>query len=780
MCIRARHTLRASPSSIGTRVRYARFGALEMNGRVGVSNAMCYGWNASYGETSMRHFCLAIGIPLLAGALAACNTASPPMPPSTPTPTPSEAQATPAEANPLLADWTGPYGGVPPFDQVKVEHFEPALEKAMATTLEQIDRIAKQPEAPSFDNTIVALEQATQQYDRVEAVYGVWSGGMQSPEFQQVERKMEPKLAAFYDQITQNGALFQRISTVYESRDKAGLNAEQKRLAWKYHNLFVRAGAKLDTAKKSRLSEINQKLAELFTQFSQNVLADESDQSLVIENEADLVGLPKGLRDAAAAEAKSRNKAGKWVISNTRSSVAPFLTYSEKRDLRERAWRMFVDRGDLGGKTDNNAIITEILALRAERAKLLGYETHAHWRLENTMAKTPKHAMELLERVWTPAVARVKEEVRDMQAIANKQKAGITIEPWDYWFYAEKVRKDKYDLEESLIKPYMQLEKLREGMFWVAGELFGLAFRPASDVAVFHPDVRVWEVVQKDSGKHVGLWFFDPYARKGKRSGAWMNAYRVQQRVDGTVSPIVSNNANFIKGQPGEPTLISWDDATTLFHEFGHALHGLCSNVTYPSLAGTAVFRDYVELPSQLLEHWLSTPEVLQKFALHYKTGKPIPQELVDKIKRASTFNQGFGTVEYLASALMDMKLHLAGDKKIDADTFEKETLAALGMPKEIVMRHRTPQFLHVFASDGYSAGYYSYLWADVLTADAFEAFVEAKGPYDPEVAKRLRDNIFSVGNTIDPAEGYRQFRGRDAEVDALMRKRGFAAKKGK
>ena len=454
------------------------------------------------------------------------------------------------------------------------------------------------------------------------------------------------------------------------------------------------------------------------------------------------------------------------------------MTYSENHPLREKVWKMFVNRGDNGDARDNNAIITEILQLRAERAKMLGFPTHAHWRLENTMAKTPENAMKLMEGVWPAAIARVKEEVADMQALADKEKAGIKIEPWDYRYYSEKVRKDRYDLDENEIKPYLQLDKIRDAMFWVAGELFNFKFTPVTNVPVFHPDVVVYEVTDKTSGKHVGLWYFDPYARDGKRSGAWMNEYREQSRMGGSdIATIVSNNSNFVKGKPGEPVLISWDDATTMFHEFGHALHGLSSNVTYPTLSGTNVARDYVEFPSQLLEHWLSTPEVLQKYALHYQTGKPIPQELVDKIKKAGTFNEGFATTEYLASALVDMKLHLAGDKKIDPDKFERETLAVLGMPHEIVMRHRTPQFGHVFSSDGYSAGYYSYLWSDVITADAFGAFVEGKGPYDKEVGARLVKYIFSVGNTIDPAEAYRMFRGRDPKVEALMKKRGFPVK---
>lgn len=679
-----------------------------------------------------------------------------------------------AQTNPLLMNWEGAYGGVPPFNKVKVEQFKPALEAAMAENLAEIDKIANNPAAPNFENTIAEMERAGSALERVSTVYGIWAGTMSSPEVRAVEREMGPKLAAFNDKITQNEALFKRIETIYNSREKSKLTSEQQRLVWRYYTNFVRAGAKLGAAEKKRLSEINQLLAGFYTRFSQNLLADETDLFLTLKDESELAGLPQSLRDAAEQTAESKNLKGSWVIANTRSSVDPFLTYSARRDLREKVWRMFVNRGDNGDKNDNNAIITEILQLRAERAKLLGYPTHADWRLENAMAKTPAKAMELMEAVWKPAVARVKEEVADMQALANKEGAGITIEPWDYRYYMEKVRKERYDLDQNQIKPYLQLEKLREGMFWVAGELFNFKFTPVTNVPVYQPDVRVWEVTDKTSGKHIGLWYFDPYARAGKRSGAWMNAYRSQERMDKEITTIVSNNANFVKGKPGEPILISWDDASTLFHEFGHALHGLSSNVTYPSLSGTNVPRDYVEFPSQLLEHWLSTPEVLQKFALNYQTGKPIPQSLVVKIEKASTFNQGFATVEYLASALVDMKLHLAGSQKIDPDKFERETLASLGMPREIVMRHRTPQFGHVFSGDGYSAGYYSYLWSDVLTADAYGAFTEAGGAYDKKVAERLKKYIFSVGNTIDPAESYRMFRGRDPQIEALMKKRGF------
>ena len=675
--------------------------------------------------------------------------------------------------NPLLAPWTGPYGGVPPFDKVKVEHFQPALAAAMAEQLAEVDKIANDPAPPTFENTLAALERSGRTLDRVGTIFGVYSGTMSTPDFQKVEEEMAPKLAAFSDQITQNEKLFARIAAVYGARDAAKLTSEQKRLAWLDYTNFVSAGARLDPAAKKRLSEINQRLAALYTRFSQNLLADEADYVLFLDQESDLAGLPDSLRSAAAAAAEQRGQKRKWAVLNTRSSMEPFLTYSDRRDLREKVWRTFYSRGDHGDAHDNNAIITEILKLRAERAKLLGYRTHAHWRLENTMAGTPERALELMEAVWKPAVARVREEVADMQAVADKEGAKIKIEPWDYRYYAEKVRKAKYDLDQNEVKPYLQLEKLREGMFWVAGQLFGFTFTPVDGIPVYNPDMRVFKVTDP-SGTLVGLWYFDPYARTGKNSGAWMNAYRNQESFERPITTIVSNNTNFVKGPPGEPILISWDDAIALFHEFGHALHGLNSKVRYPSLSGTSVARDYVEFPSQLLEHWLSTPEVLNRFALHYQTGQPIPPALVDKIEKASTFNQGFATVEYLASALVDMKLHLAGEQTIDPDAFERDTLKALGMPSEIVMRHRTPQFGHVFSGDGYSAGYYSYLWSDTLSADAWEAFTEAGGPYDKAVAKRLHDDVFSAGNTVDPAEAYRAFRGRDPGIAALMRKRGF------
>jgi len=682
-----------------------------------------------------------------------------------------------ASQAPLLAPWGGPHGGVPAFDKVKVADFKPALEAAMAENLAEINAIANNPAAPTFDNTIAAMERSGGALDRVQAVYGVWKSTLNDKEFGTVEKEMAPRMAAFADQISQNTALFKRIEAVYTSPATKKLTPEQQRLVEVNYKQFVRAGAKLNAPAKARLSQINQQLAGLFTNFSQNVLADEADSVLVLHTDKDLGGLPPSLRDAATTAATGRKVNGVGVITNTRSSIDPFLTYSDQRALREKAWRMFTNRGDNGGAHDNNALITQILQLRAERAKLLGYPTHAHLRLDNTMAKTPEAAMQLMLEMWKPAVARVHEEVADMQALAQKEgaPAGFKIEPWDYRYYAEKVRKARYDLDQNEVKPYLQLDKMREGMFWVAGELFNFTFVPVTDVPVYHPDVKVWQVNDKTTGKQVGLWYFDPYARPGKNSGAWMNAYRNQERMDGKeVTTIVSNNSNFVKGKEGEPVLISWTDATTLFHEFGHALHGLSSNVTYPGLAGTSVVRDYVEFPSQLLENWLPTPEVLNRFALHYQTGQPIPQVLVDRINKASTFNEGFATTEFLASALIDMKLHLAGSQKIDPDKFERETLAELGMPHELVMRHRTPQFSHVFSSDGYSAGYYSYLWSVVLAADAFSAFTEASGPYDKAVAARLRAHVFTVGNTVDPAAGYRAFRGRDPKIDALMKHRGF------
>lgn len=676
----------------------------------------------------------------------------------------------------LLKDWDGPFGGVPPWKQVKVPEFSAAFDKAIEMATAEINSIANNPEPPTFENTFIALENAGRALNRLQSIFGVYQSNLNLGEVPDIERAVAPKLSKYGDSITQNEKLFKRIEAIYNSDAKNSMSVAQQRLIKDQYDTFVRGGAKLSETDKQKMSEINTTLAGLYTQFSQNVLADEGGYVTWISDEKDLAGLSESVISGMAAAAEERGKDGEkkgnWAVTNTRSSMDPFLTYADNRELRKTIWTNYYSRGDNGDDKDNNEIISAILKLRAERAKLLGYQTHAHLRLEPQMAAVPQATMDLMMKVWPKAVARVKQEVADMQEIADKEGANITIEPWDYRYYAEKVRKEKYDLDFNEVKPYMQLDKLRDGMMWASGQLYGFEFKQLNDIPVFHPDVEVWEVSR--DGNHVGLWYFDPYARRGKRSGAWMTAYRIQENMSAPITPIVSNNSNFVKGKPGQPVLISWDDAVTLFHEFGHALHGLCSNCKYPSQAGTSVARDYVEFPSQLNEHWLSTPEILQKFAVHSETGEPIPKALLEKIENAATFNQGFSTVEYLSSALVDMKLHLAGDVKIDPDKFEREALAEIGMPKEIVMRHRTPQFNHLFSSDAYSAGYYSYLWSDALTADAAEVFEEAGSYYDPKVAKSLFENIMSVGDTVDPAEGFRKFRGRDVDTKALLRKRGF------
>lgn len=676
--------------------------------------------------------------------------------------------------NPLLQPWRGPYGGVPAFDKYKISDFKPALEAAMAENLKEIDAIANNKAKATFKNTIIPLERSGQTLSRVSRIFGIYATSLNTDEFGAVQAEMQPKLASHADKISQNTALFKRIETIYHSPKMNKLTTEEQRLVKVYYDNFVHAGAALDDDKKAQLSAVNQKLAELYTKFNKNLQGEESELYVLIDKESDLAGLPDSLKEAAAEAARSKGKTG-WMIRNTRSSTDPFLTYADDRGQREKVWRMFVSRGDNGDSRDNNAVITQIVNARTERAKLFGLKNHAEWILQQKMAAKPENAMKLLEQVWPAAIGRVHEEVADMQAYADKTGANIKIEPWDYRYYMEKVRKEKYDLDQNEVKPYLQLDKMREAMFWGAGQLFNFDFVQIKDVPVMHPDQTVYEVKDKTTGKHIGLWYFDPYARDGKDSGAWMNQYRDQSRIGGKeITTIVSNNANFVKGKPGEPVLISWDDATTMFHEFGHALHGLSSNVTYPMLSGTAVATDYVEFPSQLLEHWVSTPEVLNKFAVHYQTGKPIPADLVAKIKKAATFNQGFDETELLASALVDMKIHMSGEMNIDPKKFEQETLSALNMPKEIVMRHRLPQFRHIFGSDDYSAGYYSYVWSDVLQADAFSAFTEAEGPYDKKMAAKLVKYVFSVGNTIDPAIGFRQFRGRDPKVDALMIDKGF------
>ena len=660
------------------------------------------------------------------------------------------------QTNPLLSDWTGPHNGTPPFDRVKIGDFEPAYKAAMEQSRAEIAAIADNKDAPTFANTIEALERSGRALSRINAIFGVWSSNISTPAVQALEERMSPVLAAFADEPLHNAKLFARIDAVFAGR--ASLSPEQQRLVTVIHTAYVQNGAKLDEATKAQVSEINKRLATLQTQFSKNQLADES-KVLTISDKAELDGIPEELVSAAAVE-------GGWSFANTRSVMEPLLTYASNRSVRERAFHLFTSRGDNGDANDNNAICSEILKLRQERAKLFGYATYADWHLADTMAKTPKAALDLMLKVWKPAVAQVKSDVADMQKLAGSEK----IAPWDYRFYAEKVRKAKYDLDLNEVKPYLQLEHLREAMFFAAGKLYGYTLAPVTDVPTFDKDVTVYEVRDRNGGLR-GLWYFDPYARNGKRSGAWMTAYREQRKLDGNVTTIVSNNSNFVKGKPGEPVLVSWDDANTMFHEFGHALHGLASNVTYPTLSGTNTPRDHVEFPSQINENFLSTPETL-KFLVN-KDGQPLPQALVDKIKRAATFNKGFETVELLASAIVDMKLHMTTDA-VDTKAFEKATLAELGMPEEIVMRHRIPHFGHIFSDEGYAAGYYGYVWAEVLSADAYEAFTETGNVWDPATAQRFHDLILAAGNTVDESESFRAFRGRDPKVDALLRAKGF------
>ena len=678
------------------------------------------------------------------------------------------------ENNILLQAFKGPYGGVPAFDKMSLSDLEPAFEKAMAINLKEIEAIANNPAPPTFENVIVALEKAGAELSRVYTYYGIWRSNKSSPEFREIQGKLSPKLSAFSTKIIQNEKLFARVKAVYESDEMKQLTPEEQRVTWMRYNRFARNGATLDGEAKKRYAEINQELATLHTQFSNNVLADEENYVTYI-TEDQLDGLPASFVTAAKAAADARGESGKYAITNTRSSMDPFLTYSTNRELREKVWRTYYNRGDNGDTFDNNDIIKRILTLRDERVALLGYDNYAQWRLEDRMAKNPENAMDLMMKVWPAAIARVEEEVADMQAIADAEGADITIAPWDYRFYAEKVRQAKYDLDSNEVKQYLQLGKLREAMFYVAGRLFNFNFTPveAGKVPVFHEDVKVWEVTDKTTGEHIGLWYLDPFARKGKRSGAWATTYRSYTTFDGKKTVLSSNNSNFVKGAEGEATLISWDDAETYFHEFGHALHFLSANVKYPS--SHSGVRDYTEFQSQLLERWLTTDEVINQFLVHHKTGEPIPAELVEKIKKASTFNEGFKTTEYMASAIMDLKYHTTDPSKIDPDTFEREQLKQLDMPEEVVMRHRSPHFGHVFSSEGYAAAYYGYMWAEVLTADAAEAFLEAPGGfYDKEVGARLVKYLFSVRNAMDPAEAYRKFRGRDAKVDALMRDRGF------
>jgi peptidyl-dipeptidase Dcp len=703
-------------------------------------------------------------------ALSACSE-NPPTKTQTTTP---ESEANIQQQNPLIAKYVGPYGGTPAFDKMALADLKPALEEGMALNLAEIDAIVNNPQPANFQNTVVALEKAGSALSRVFSYWGIWSSNNNSPEFREIQKEMVPKISAFNSSITGNEKLFAKVKAVYQSEELEKLSSEEQRVTWLTYNSFARNGATLIGEAKARYAAINQEVAGLQTQFANNILADEENYVLFL-NDDQLSGLSESLISAAASAAKSLSKEGQYAITNSRSSMDPFLTYSDERELREEVWKTYYSRANNGDEFDNNQLIKKILTLRDERVALLGYDNYSQWRLEDRMAKNPESAMDLMKKVWPAAIARVDEEVADMQAIADTQEVKIKIAPWDYRYYAEKVRKDKYSLDSDEVKQYLQLGKLREAMFYVAGRLFNFDFTPVPEgsVPVFHEDVKVWEVTDKISGEHIGLWYLDPFGRKGKRSGAWATTYRSHTTFDGKKTVLSSNNSNFVKGADGEPTLISWSDAETYFHEFGHALHFLSATVAYPT--SHSGVRDYTEFQSQLLERWLTTDEVINNYLIHYKTGKPIPADLVAKIKKAATFNEGFKTTEYMASAIMDLLYHTTDPALIEPQTFEKEQLTALGMPEEVVMRHRSTQFGHVFSGEGYSSGYYGYMWAEVLTSDAAEAFAEAPGGfYDKDVSKKLVDHLFSIRNAMDPAEAYRLFRGRDAKVEALMRDRGF------
>ncbi|WP_460448026.1 M3 family metallopeptidase [Alsobacter sp. SYSU BS001988] len=675
--------------------------------------------------------------------------------------------------NPLLQAWTTPFR-LPPFDLIRAEHFRPAFDAALARNKAEIEAIANDPAEPSFANTIEALERSGELLDRVGGVFWNLTGAHTNPELQGVEREMSPRLAKHYSDIAMNAALFGRIEALHARIDELGLTDEQRRVLELSHKQFVRAGAQLQGPARARLADIVERLATLGTQFSQNVLADESGYRLPLETEEDRAGLPDWLIASALRAGEEAGRPGVPVITLSRSSIEPFLQFSTNRALREKAFEAWTRRGEMGGATDNRAIVAETLKLRAERARLLGYPTFAAYKLDNTMAKTPGAVQDLLDRVWVHAKGRAAEERSDLEDMVRQEGGNFAIGPHDWRHYAAKARKAKHDLDEAELKPYLQLEKMIEAAFDTATRLFGVRFVALPDAPVYHPDVRAWEVLD-EAGQHVAVFLGDYFARPSKRSGAWMSAYRGQEKLTGDVRPIIVNVMNFSKGAEGEPTLLSFDDARTLFHEFGHGLHGMLSDVTYPSISGTSVSRDFVEFPSQLYEHWLMQPEVLRRFALHAETGEPMPEALLQRVLAARNFNQGFATVEYTSSALVDLAFHsLENADDIDPIAFERSVLERLGMPSEIVMRHRTPHFSHVFSGDGYSSGYYSYLWSEVLDADGFAAFEEAGDVFAPGVAERLKQFVYSAGGRQDPADAYRAFRGRDPEVQALLRKRGF------
>ncbi len=676
--------------------------------------------------------------------------------------------------NPLLRPWTGPFDS-PPFAAVRVEHFRPAFTAAIEENRGEIATIKGNPEPASFENTILAMERAGGVLHRVASVFFHLVGADTNDEIQAIEREIAPILARERNAVYLDDALFQRVDAVYASREGRGLDSEAVRLIERYRLAFVRSGAGLPADKKARLAEIGERLATLGATFGQNVLADEKDFLLVLEQPEDLSGLPEEFLAPAAQTATERGHPGKHAVTLSRSSIEPFLQFSARRDLREKAFRAFVARGANGGAHDNGAVMNETVRLRAEKARLLGYATFADYRLADTMAKTPAAAQELLHQVWAPARAQALRDAEALQAMIAAEGGNFELKPWDWRYYQEKRRQALYDYDEGALKAHLPLERIIAAAFDVAHRLFGLTFFERSDVDLPHPDARVWSV--KDSnGAEIALFIGDYFARPSKHSGAWMAPLRDQSRLDGEIRPIVVNVMNFARGGAGEACLLSHDEARTLFHEFGHALHGMLSDVTYPLLSGTHVARDFVELPSQLFEHWLDEPEILNRFALHHETGAPMPQALLDSMQAARRYGQGFATVEFLASAFVDMALHDRAEAgEVDVPALQAAELAAIEMLDAIAMRHAAPHFQHIFSGEGYSAGYYSYLWSEVLDADGFEAFVEAGDPFDPELAARLKTFVYAAGNRRAPDEAYAAFRGRAARPEALLRKRGFA-----
>ncbi|MEJ6005205.1 M3 family metallopeptidase [Paucibacter sp. AS339] len=675
--------------------------------------------------------------------------------------------------NPLLQEWTGAYG-LPPFAQIDASQFAPAFEVALAQHVAELDQIAQQSAAPDFANTMAAFDRSGRLLTRIETVFYSLAASATSPEMQAAQRAMAAPLAAHNNRVYMHQGLFKRVDALYQQRQALGLSAEQLRLLERVHLDFVRAGAKLEPAAQARYARVMERLAELNTQFAQNVLGDESSYRLVLSNDADLAGLPDFVRASAAQAAAERGLAGQHVITLSRSHIVPFLTFSERRDLREQAWRAWVGRGEAAGDTDNRAIAQEILTLRNEQARLHGHSCFADYALADTMAGTREAVAGLLDKVWQPALAAAELEREALQAMMLSMGHEFTLEAWDWRFYAEKVRKARYDLEEAEVKPYFQLDSMVEAAFDCAGRLFGLRFEFKPEVAGYHPDVKVYEVKDAD-GSLRGIFMQDNFARSSKRSGAWMNALRWQARNGMDCLPIIQNNNNFAKGAPGQPALLSFDDARTLFHEFGHGLHGLLSDVEFERLSGTQVLRDFVELPSQIFEHWMSEPEVLKKHARHYQTGEVIPDALLAKLKAAELFNQGYETVRYTASALVDLAAHSLSDAQgPDVVDFEAKAMAAYGLPAAIGMNHRMTHFQHLFSGSSYASGYYVYMWAEVLDCDGFDAFVEAGNAFDPQVAARLRACILSTGNSSEPGAAFRAFRGRDAVVEPMLKSRGL------